>query len=203
VTYLESHFYDCRVEHSAELIIVEGKNAANAVNQIRRKNDQAVLAMQGKVPSVVRHGLSRRVEKNIHVRNLVTVLDAQAARRRFTRVVLLCDPDADGMHAGMLLICLLAEAYPNLACDGLLYLCRAPLYLIKVAGREDIVVYSDAELAGCPHTDGSTYRFKGVASLPVEILHRVCVDPSTRKAKSISEADCAAIKKQLITRNRS
>ena len=188
--------FTCRADHSAELFIVEGKHAANAVNRVRNKNDQAVLAMQGKVPNVVRLGLGPRVENNIQVRNLAAVLGVQSnglPGKDYKRVVLLCDPDADGLHAVMLLICLFAEAYPALVRDGVLYLCRCPLYLIKNAKcGEDKIAYSDAELLHLRnhYGAGQTQRFKGVASLPAELLHRVCVDPSTRAIRAISEAEC-------------
>jgi len=198
-------YFECKVGSAAELIVVEGKHAANAVNQVRNKSNQSVLAMQGKVPNMAKNDLQRQIEKNDHVKQLTALLKSwahptAATAHHYSDVVILSDPDADGLHAAMLLVCLLAEAYPAMVRQESLMLCRSPLFLLKSDG-EDEFAYSDRELDWRRQQNGKnfvqTQRFKGIASLPVELLRRECVDPQSRNVNVLSEADCAAIKNRL------
>ncbi len=200
-------YFACRAEHSAELFIVEGKHAANAVNRARDKSNQAVLAMQGKVPNVVKNNLRQQIARNEHVRQLISVLtskvDSDAVPvRTFNRVLILSDPDADGLHAAMLLVCLLAEAFPDLVREERLLLCRCPLFMLASDEGEYFLAYSAQEMRRRQDQEGHSstrvQRFKGVASLPLAVLHSACVDPVSRSARLLSEPDCALIKQRLL-----
>ena len=201
------HYFECRGKHSCELYIVEGKHAANAVNRARSKDRQSVLAMQGKVPNVAKLGLQRQIDKNHHVGQLTTVLESWASPselvvHRYSSVVILSDPDVDGVHAAMLLTCLLGEAFPNLVREECLLLCRCPLFLIASDKcSEELIFYNEVELERYRSKDGrdarTIQRFKGVASLSPDLLRTACIDPHSRKVTVVSEADCAAIKNRL------
>ena len=199
-------YFECTSESAAELYVVEGKHAANAVNGVRNKASQSVLAMQGKVPNVAKRGLQRQIENNVHVRQLITILESWASSsdlaHRYRHVVILSDPDGDGLHAAMLLICLIGEAFPSLLSESCLLLCRCPLYLIVSDNfDEEVVLYEENQLARF-RTHHNNYseriqRFKGVASLSSQLLRSTCIDPRTRTISVVSETDFVAIKNQL------
>lgn len=209
-------FFDCGSCNDSELFIVEGKHAANAVKRIRQRKNQAILAMQGKVPNYARQGLHRKKKDgNPFLQSLASMVEQslgtvpgetepRGTKSRgtlgFSRFIVLCDPDADGMHAAMLLICYLFATFPSLVQHRMLFLVRTPLYLVTVSGKE-CAYYSEREIASfrqrsC-HTDILIQRFKGVASLPCEILYRLCVNPTSRTIEELSLSDCAAISSQL------
>ena len=103
---------DCAVHGAgsgAELFLVEGESAAKAVVRARNPNVQAVLAMQGK-PLNAWKASAAAVSSHAIYRELIAVLDAgwqdslQPQRARFERIILLCDPDADGIHCSILLL---------------------------------------------------------------------------------------------------
>jgi len=198
-------YFECRMDQS-EIFLVEGKNAANAVNRVRNKSNQAVLAMQGKVPNIAKTNLPQQIEKNEHVRRVISILKSwahptEATAHRYNHVVILSDPDADGIHAAMLLASLLAEAFPDLVREQCLLLCRCPLFQLLSDGDGEELAYSDEELnrRGLHNEQrfDRAHRFKGIASLPAELLYRTCIDPNSRNVSVLSEAYCAAVKQRL------
>jgi len=198
------HYFECGVEHSGELIIVEGKHAANAVNGVRNKGNQAVLAMQGKVPNFVRKNLQNHLANNDHASQLTTILESWrdgSLTHRYNQVVILGDPDADGVHATMLLVCLIGKAVPELLRKNCLLVCRTPLFLVTTAGQEQLA-YSEIDLrnlllAKGGRNESQIQRFKGLASMSQELLHRSCVDPASRAVSVVTEAQCAAVMQRL------
>ena len=200
------YYFECRSKSAAELYVVEGKHAANAVNGVRNKAVQSVLAMQGKVPNVAKRGLQQQIDKNLYVRQLITILESWASpsdvAHRYQHVVILSDPDGDGLHAAMLLICLIGEAFPSMVSESCLLLCRCPLYLIASDKfDEEVVLYEESQLLRyrTQHDNDSKriQRFKGVASLSSQLLRSACIDPLTRTVSVVSEADFVAIRNRL------
>lgn len=202
------HLFKCSAQQSCELIVVEGKDAANAVNRVRNKTDQAVLAMQGKVPNVVKKkSQNSRLVRNPSVRLLLDVLESWGKRPgcgvlpyRYNKVIILSDPDADGWHAAMLLACLLAEVLPFLVSEKSLFVCRAPLFMVSTDGQEHCG-YTHAELQSYfddRRQPAQIHRYKGVASLSSELLYKTCVDPSTRMTWQLTDEDCEAIRTRLF-----
>lgn len=199
-------YHKCRADHT-ELIVVEGKHAANAVDLARDRTYQSVLAMQGKVPNIARTGLQRHVERHPQIRLLIETLTSASASSpaqadcKFDRVMILSDPDMDGLHAAMLLLCLVAEVCPYVVQNGLMLFCRSPLYHIPANGAEtERFAYSDSELQQIKKSIAApkhVQRYKGLASIPADLLRKTCIDPISRRARVVSEKDSIALKNQL------
>lgn len=112
-----SKFEDC-IQHGlgggAELFIVEGDSAAGAVANLRNAQTQAVLPMQGKPLNALRTSGERVSEFSLFKQLVaalgVNLLDTEPgeasdlATLLFDRVLLLFDPDADGIHCGALML---------------------------------------------------------------------------------------------------
>jgi len=117
---------DCSEAFGSELFVVEGLSAANALSSVRDRLSQAVLPMQGKIPNANRTSLDKLLQHE-QVGNLMHSLhpdgqvEAQLTQFRFERVILLSDPDADGLHAGLLLILFLSTQVPALVEQGRLF----------------------------------------------------------------------------------
>ena len=92
-----------------ELFIVEGDSAASTVAHLRDGVFQAVLPMQGKPLNAIK----ARPEKVANYPLFKAVMDSLGAgfgtdfdldKLQFERVVLLFEPDADGIHSGALVL---------------------------------------------------------------------------------------------------
>lgn len=196
--------YDCKSHGSNvdnELFVVEGLSAANNILRARDANTQAVFALQGKPINAAKATLSR-VKKNTELRGLVEALgcgmgeglDVKALR--YKRIVLLFDPDADGIHTGALVQIFLQKQMPTLMTALKVVLVRAPLFEIKLNSRADTVLaYSQAhfntikDYLGQHDETYQTTRFKGVASLSVELARSSCLSIDTRKSQVLTTED--------------
>ena len=97
---------DCQAHgpgSGAELFVVEGDSAADAVSRVRDPAFQAVLPMQGK-PLNARKASEKKVAGHPLFQALADAIGAgigarfDAAACRYERILLLMDPDADGIQ---------------------------------------------------------------------------------------------------------
>ncbi len=196
---------DCQRQQNTELFLVEGKNAANALRRVRDRQSQAIFPLQGKVPNADQKTSEQLLANPVISALLLTLggdpLSASFAIKkvRYSRVIILCDADADGVHARALLVRLFFVHFKDLVSSGGVFIVDAPLYGLysdTLSGPE--VAYSrthrDRLLTmykrGGVETIDTRY-FKGLASLQPEMLARVCVDASTRTIRQLTLSDCA------------
>ena len=197
-------------EHSedAELFVVEGDSAARSVVPLRDQRNQAVLPLQGKPLNAWKAGagkvaaspLYRQLAQALGARDPLTQPDA--VDLRYGRIVLLMDPDADGIHICALMLLYFKRWMPGLLVEGRIVVVRAPMYAITPApGGQPVFAYSSehrqallAELRqhGCPDADAHGYL--GLGSIPPGILHARCIAPGSRLSRVAGEADVAAVK---------
>lgn len=124
------------------------------------------------------------------------------AALRFERLVLLFDPDADGIHIGALVLLYLQRFAPALIAQARVFMVRAPMAGLRLAARdtgetEDGWAYTP-EQARCLRERAAAqaerwlvlreWGFRGLASLPPDVLHSTCVDPAQRHAAAVSAA---------------
>ena len=201
---------DCRIhwpEPGSELIIAEGLSAARAIAAERALPWQAVLPVQGK-PLNVLAASSTRVQTSAP---LMAVRDAIGAglgdnfvlnRRRYERIVLAFDPDADGIHSRALFLLFLHRYMAPLLRSGAVFAARPPLWQITSKQlREPVFAWTDgqyndvvAELDRKGVRSRSTDRFRGVASIPPATLRATCLDPTTRVLARLTREHAEATK---------
>ena len=216
---------DCQ-QHGAgtgtELLLVEGDSALASVCAVRNPRTQAVLALQGK-PLNAWQASAARVAQHAQYRLLALALgvnaapvtaqdaDADAAAAtatasqqplRYERVLLLFDPDADGIHIGALLVLYVQRWHPQLIVQQQLWQVRAPMFEL-VAAASGEVQHADnpvhcqalaqrmAQAAGGERPLVQAYR--GLGSIAPEVLRSRCVDPATRQAHAVTAADVQAV----------
>lgn len=201
-------FYDCLAQDKtteAELIVVEGLSAAANVKRGRNANTQAVLALQGKPVNAAKSSRAR-VQQDPQLSLLRSRLcadgngDGEPSHYRYKRLVLLFDPDADGIHCGALLQIYLHTYLPHLIESQRVFLVRAPSHEIHVSGQNDrLYAYSDPHFQKLQqHLNSHGYniqqntRFKGVASLQVPLLQSSCLNPETRMERVLTRQDTQA-----------
>jgi len=200
------HGADSRAQTGAkpELFVVEGESAALAVTRVRDATSQAVLAMQGKPLNAI-----KATEKKLAAHPLFTALtdslgtgrgDAfDLARLRYTRVLLLMDPDADGIHCGVLMLMFFHRWMRPLLDAGHVEIVRPPWGEVVPAdgtapqhacSEAEFQAVSDAVRARGPAT---ARRFRGLAAIEPHVLLETCIAPATRRTDRISTAEAAAM----------
>lgn len=207
-TELPEQLHDCRVhwpEPGSELIIAEGVSATNALLAVRSREWQAVMPVQGKPLNVVTAS-QVRVEASAP---LMAVRDAVGAglgdgfvlnRRRYERVVLAFDPDADGIHSRALLLLFLYRYMQPLLRSGAVFAARPPLWQIAAKQlAEPVHMWTDgqyndvrAQLDARGVHSVDVDRFRGIASIPEATLRSTCVDPGTRVLARLTIEHAAA-----------
>jgi DNA gyrase subunit B/topoisomerase-4 subunit B len=193
----------------AELILVEGDSAHDSVVAVRNDRTQAVLPLRGK-PLNAWTASRDKVEQQVLFQQLADALglpgpaagaEPGIAALRFERVVLLFDPDADGIHIGALVQLYLARWLPALVAAGALWLVRAPMFeLVDADGvvhhaltpehRDRIV----RVLRPTPDMPPPQMRaLRAIGAFAPATLRRLCVDPATRLARAVTPQDIAQV----------
>lgn len=200
-------YIECSERVDSELFIVEGKHAANAVKRVRDARAQAILALQGKLPNAGRVKSQAKLLNNSQVSELLTVVGDNAAAGlagsslRYNKIILLTDPDADGLHARVLLVAFFYHQLRSVVEQGVIYMANAPLYCVRSSGlsapkyifsaKQYTDIVKQLEVAGI--NDADVTHFKGLASLNCDELARFCIAPQSRTISRLTVADCAAI----------
>lgn len=214
----------------AELILVEGDSAMHSVVAVRDDRLQAVLPLQGKPlnawdaaeAKVAQHVLFRQLAEALGLARPTALSADELARLRYDRVVLLFDPDADGIHIGALMLLYFQRWLPGLLEAGRVWLVRAPMFeLVPAAGpgtdgigseglREGIGdaavrhAYNPAQcreladamrLASGDATEPAVrvQAYRGLGGIAPAVLRRLCVDPATRVGHAVGSRDVQAV----------
>ncbi len=188
---------------ATELIIVEGESASESVSAVRNPQLQAVFTMQGK-PLNAWRAKPDKVLTNEFYRQLALAIGvdlpvSSTDKRRYQQIVLLFDPDADGIHCAALIAMFLLKWMRPLLDEGLVRLVRAPQFDICGVDPEGEIRVLPAYSA--PHRDQLKLHLqqqgwkqlkvdylRGLGNFRPERLRETCVDPLTRKEEIIGES---------------
>jgi DNA gyrase subunit B len=200
----------------AELFLVEGDSAASSVVAVRDPRRQAVLPLQGKPlnawtaleAKVAQHVLFQQLAQALGLAAPTAWLEGQPEALRFERVVLLFDPDADGIHIGALMVLYFQRWLPRLIANGHLWLARAPMFEIEVPVSFRTEGEAPFQYAYNPvhcrqlverlkaqskSTEVRVRAFRGLGGLAPELLRERCVSPATRMAHALGAADVQGV----------
>ncbi|TWU17693.1 DNA topoisomerase 4 subunit B [Novipirellula galeiformis] len=197
--------YDCRdhgVGSGAELFLVEGDSASRSVARARDTAFQAVLPMQGKPMNALK-STRRTIERNELYLALIDALGSgiedyfHVNAMRYDRIILLFDPDADGIHCGALMMMFFYRWMRPLLESGRVSIVRAPMFEISATRYKDtLLAYGEEhyriirEQLDAQGIQGiKINRFRGLASLNEATLRRTCLGPETRAASEVGLAD--------------
>jgi DNA gyrase subunit B len=216
-----------RDSRRTELFVVEGDSAANAVAGNRDLVHQAVLPMQGKplnawkapaakvlqyplfielsqalgVPMIDTKAAERGVNKSPAQGSLFSSIsnDSPTAAPNYDRLLLLFDPDADGIHCGALLLMFLYRWMRPLLASGSVEMVRPPLFQIRYQDLSRQVIeyayFSDQCRARCDElkrqgiTTITSQHYRGLGSIDPDVLSTTCIRPGSRSTHIMREAD--------------
>jgi len=187
-------FTECLDAGDSELLIAEGISAVLALKAVRAPN-QALLAMQGKIPNVD-NASKQKVIGNNQISNLLQCLhparksSVELSTVRYQRILLVSDPDVDGQHAQLLLIKFFCKYLPDVVRSGAVYLVEVPRYAVYEGGNLKAVASTDAQLQQITQpvansVDAEVRKFRGLASIDPNLL-RYVVDKDSRLIRRLS-----------------
>ena len=198
---------DCDVHgigSGAELFLVEGDSASKTVSRVRCRHNQAVLPMQGKPMNASKASL-RSIENNDLFSKLRDALGINWGpainldNLRYDRVILLFDPDADGIHCGALMLIFFDRMMCPLIDANRLSVVQAPLFEITARGYDEVVhAYTDEHYLKIrkalhdKNIEFSKRRYRGLASMNDRTLYETCLDPASRSIHLLQRNDAAA-----------
>ena len=194
---------DCR-QHgaNAELFLVEGDSASQAVANLRQAQFQAVLPMQGKPLNTIKAS-PVKVAENVLFNALIDAIGAgfgehfDMTKCRYGRIVLLMDPDADGIHCGALMLMFFYRWMRPLLDHGMVELVRPPVGEVldtetgelQYAFTEAQFMTLYAQSKSAENKARVTQKYRGLAGISQTQLAHICIDPSTRKTSVMGVKD--------------
>lgn len=210
--------FDCHADAKTgqtELLIVEGESAWRTVIALRDASFQAVLPMQGKPINATRRTRAAVMKNPWVIRLIQTIVGVDHAEEmvsrggtfrittmRYDRIVLLFDPDADGIHCGGLLTALFATYLSAIIDAERLWIVRPPLYVIRGRTAAEVLhLHNDEQLssarrqleaADVPH---QVSRYRGLANIEANVICRTCLNQQTRTASIITQKDAEAFQR--------
>lgn len=200
---------DCSQHSDSELFIVEGDSAARAVSANCDKSNQAVLPMQGKPMNAMKADRDDILEHPKYADVLASLGIYPAAKAsddhkqagfqfdleeiRYQRIVLLFDPDADGIHARTLMHLFFYRWLRPLLDAGRVLDTHPPLWQVTADQlSEPLYAFTQQhfdrirkQLADPPMKLVTT-RYRGLGSIPGETLSRLCLAVPSRSTSTVT-----------------
>lgn len=202
-----------------ELFIVEGDSAGGSARQARDASFQAILPLRGKILNTWEIGGHTALNSE-EIRAITVAIGIEPdsddlSNLRYSKICILADADADGLHIGTLLCALFVKHFTQLVREGHVYVACPPLYRID-CGKFKEYALDDAELAqkqnkfirkGFKRENIKIQRFKGLGEMNPEQLRETTLAPKSRRLMQLTldaeiEEETFALLDMLLSKKR-
>ena len=187
-----------------ELFIVEGDSAGGSAKTGRERSYQAILPLRGKVLNTERCTMEEAY-KNAEINTLIYTIGAGVGTDfnledcNYDKIIIMTDADDDGCHIQVLLVTFFYRYMKPLIEAGKVYIANPPLYKVTFSKKEEVYVYSDAELKEV--TNGrkieDLQRYKGLGEMDATQLWETTMDPEKRSLIKVKITDVALAEKRV------
>ena len=158
-----------------------------------------MLPIRGKILNVERARLDKML-KNLEIQALISAIGAgvgeefDVEKRRYDKVIAMCDADVDGQHIRTLLLTFFFRQMKPLVEHGYVYIAQPPLYSTEV-GREKIYLKDDVAkaefLTENPNHKKDFQRLKGLGEMDWDELQETTMDPQKRSLLQVTVEQAA------------
>lgn len=177
----------------AELIIGEGDSAIGTVKAGRYSSFQAAYPLTGKIPNAFRTSLTSMKKKPIFkdieaLMNTGIGAGCDTSKRRFDRVLFVCDADVDGYNINSLLMALFVRYYRPYVEEGRVFVAIPPLFIVTSSNASDRIMCVDeaerdaavARLKEAGRSRVEVQRCKGLGEMNAVDFRRTVLNPQER-----------------------
>lgn len=180
-----------------ELYIVEGLSAASTLQQAINREKHSILALQGKLINVSKAS-DKKIMQNPICQKIFTTLGCGLSdscdpdKLNHSNVIILTDPDMDGMHTCLLLLTLFQHYLYPLLESGLVSVIRPPMYRMTSTSQMHQYAWDDKQKQQLLSENESVIaQIKGVAQFNAAECEVLFLNPETRRLLHVRSIDNA------------
>ena len=187
-----------------ELFLVEGNSAGGTAKSGRDKRHQAILPLRGKVINSEKTSITELL-KNEEIKMIIHAINAgfgpefSVEDSNYGKVIIMTDADDDGAHIQILLLTFFYRYMRPLIENGMLFIARPPLYLVKF-GSSHKYFDTNEELNEFRNTYKGSFsiqRYKGLGEMNADQLWETTMDPVNRSIVKVTIEDAVLTEKRV------